>query len=364
MKIQHPEPRKTSLSAWTTPLKEVATSRFFWTFAVLIAVFGIAIKILADHYNAGFSFTGVMYTQPYYGALIIFTMLFLSLRLLYISVILRPARPLTDFIHELKTVWFTPRRIVYGLSIMMLIPLFFSFFTSSKNLIPLINPFSWDPFFAQWEQKIHFGKQPWQWLQPFLGFALVTTIISFLYKFWFFSKYMVVFWQAFSLKDMNLRAQFFITMVLAWIINGFILATYFSSAGPCYFGHFYPDLQNPYAALMNFLRDSHEISPVYDLWAMDYLINSYNAKATNMFSGISAFPSMHVSVAFLNVLVGWRVNRTIGLLFTIYLFVIMIGSVHMGWHYAIDGYVSIFTTFMLWLIVGLFIPRKEDFKDV
>ncbi len=357
MKIQLRERLKITLIPWREAVREVAFSRFYWTFLALIAGFGLSIQILTNVYDSGFTLSSALYSKPLQGALILFTILFLTLRLAYIVLVMRPPLPITTLIREFRTVWFTPRRVVTGLSVMLVIPLFFSFFTSAKNLIPFINPFSWDPTFAELDRMIHFGKQPWEWLHPFLKAAIITSIISFIYKLWFFSNYMVIFWQAFSLSRPNLRAQFFITMILAWIINGAVLALFFSSAGPCYFGHFYPDLPDPYAGLMDFLRSSHEKSQVMDLWSMDYLLQAYNAKTTNLFSGISAFPSMHVSVALLNVLVGWRISRAVGIFFTVYMVLIVIGSVHIGWHYAVDGYMSIITTSILWVIVGKFFPK-------
>lgn len=363
MKIQLPGKLQSALSPWGDAVREVAATRFFWVFLALVMVFGAAVQVLANIYDSGFTLSSALYSKPLQGALIIFTILFLTLRFMYIVFIIHPPRPLTMLAKEFGTLWFTPRRVVTGLSVMLIIPFFFSFFTSAKNLIPFISPFSWDPTFSEFDRMLHFGKQPWEWLHPFLKAALITTAISFVYKLWFFSKYMVIFWQAFSLTRPNLRSQFFITMILAWILNGFVLATFFSSAGPCYFGHFYPDLPNPYAGLMNFLRESDKISPVYDLWAMDYLIGAYNQKTTNLFSGISAFPSMHVSVAFLNMLIGWRTHRALGIFFTAYFAFIIIGSVHIGWHYAVDGYMSIVTTFILWMIVGKFFP-KDEVKNV
>jgi len=35
----------------------------------------------------------------------------------------------------------------------------------------------------------------------------------------------------------------------------------------------------------------------------------------------------------------------------------MVGSVHLGWHYAVDGYLSIVLTVLLWRVVGHFVAR-------
>ncbi|MFN3827122.1 MAG: phosphatase PAP2 family protein [Micavibrio sp.] len=349
---------------WGRTLRQTLTSRFFLTYLVIVGLFGVAVRIMTHQYGAGFSLTMAAYSQPLGVTTILSLCCFLFVRLLVILVIERPRRPIGFIYREFKDRWFAPQRIVQGLAVMIFIPVFFSFFTSAKNMIPAINPFSWDPFFAEAERIIHFGRQPWEWLHPLLGAAIVTSWVSFTYKTWFFSKYMVILWQAFTLSHPNLRAQFFITMCLAWIVNGTILAMIFSSAGPCYFDYFYPDLANPYEGLMNYLRESDKIHRVYDLFAMDYLLNQYHEKKSAFFSGISAFPSMHVSVAFLNVLLGWRINKVLGVCFTAYLLAIMIGSVHMGWHYAVDGYISIIITWILWLIVGRFFPKDKIESEV
>ena len=63
-------------------------------------------------------------------------------------------------------------------------------------------------------------------------------------------------------------------------------------------------------------------------------------------------PSMHVSIIFLIALLGWRKNAVLGAVFTIYTFFIMLGSVHLAWHYAVDGYLSIIVTLVIWVISG------------
>jgi TRAP-type C4-dicarboxylate transport system permease small subunit len=68
--------------------------------------------------------------------------------------------------------------------------------------------------------------------------------------------------------------------------------------------------------------------------------------------GVSAMPSMHVSMAFLFVLLGWRVNRLLGIGALVFCTAIEVASVHLGWHYAIDGYASVALTGLIWWAVG------------
>ena len=70
---------------------------------------------------------------------------------------------------------------------------------------------------------------------------------------------------------------------------------------------------------------------------------------------------MHISLSFLFALVGWRAGRKTGIFFTVYLLLMMIGSVHLGWHYAVDGYFSILSTGVIWVVTGkLLTYRSKD----
>jgi len=130
------------------------------------------------------------------------------------------------------------------------------------------------------------------------------------------------------------------------------VATLLSSAGPVYFGRV-TGLQDPYAGLVAYLDSVGAISrrPQEALWA------SYEAGRIAFRSGISAMPRMHVAMVTLIALLGWRVHRLAGLLTTLFAIVIMIGSVHLAWHYAVDGYISAAGVVAIWHAVGWFQRR-------
>jgi hypothetical protein len=80
-------------------------------------------------------------------------------------------------------------------------------------------------------------------------------------------------------------------------------------------------------------------------------------------SGISAMPSMHVAIAALFAFFAFQLGKPYNFLFTTYLIVIVIGSVHLAWHYAIDAYVAILLTYGIWRFAGSVVQRLEVEED-
>ncbi|HSS62883.1 MAG TPA: phosphatase PAP2 family protein, partial [Gammaproteobacteria bacterium] len=157
------------------------------------------------------------------------------------------------------------------------------------------------------------------------------------------------FWQTFTLDPR--RQQVLVTHALCAGLLGNLAATLLSSAGPCYYGYFVagPD---PFAPLMVYLESVSAITPLPSVLAQGYLWESYQRDALTVGAGISAMPSIHMSMAFLLVLACWHRGRWLRGATLAYLVVLQIGSVHLGWHYAIDGYVGIFLTGAIWWLVS------------
>jgi hypothetical protein len=240
----------------------------------------------------------------------------------------------------------TIKRIGGFILVFTTIPLFLSVFSNIKQTIPLVYPFTWDVFFMKLDRILHGGHHPWILLQPFLGYPAVTKAIDYFYVSWFLSLFIVMLWMGWSDKR-RLRAQFFLSFILIWILIGTVLATLFSSAGPCY----YSDVTggaNPFGSLMSYLDSIHENGFLYARKYQKGLWEAYAGNISLPFGGISAMPSVHVATAVLFALAGWSTNRILGILFTVYALLIQLGSVHLGWHYAVDGYFSAMLTYLIW----------------
>ena len=154
----------------------------------------------------------------------------------------------------------------------------------------------------------------------------------------------------------KLRAQFFLSFMLVWILAGTILAILFFSAGPCYYG-WVTGSENPFQPLMKYLDSVHGTNFLFAVKFQRGLWGAYQHSEILPFGGISAMPSVHVATAVIIALAGLRVNRLLGILLVAYAAMIQIGSVHLGWHYAIDGYFSSVLAVLIWGITGRAVNR-------
>jgi membrane-associated phospholipid phosphatase len=119
-------------------------------------------------------------------------------------------------------------------------------------------------------------------------------------------------------------------------------------------------LPDPYAPLMSYLHHVDETHSIWALGAQDMLWGNYQMRDVMVGSGISAMPSMHVAIATLFALVCWRVRRWLGIVMATYAVIIMLGSVHLGWHYAVDGYLGAAGMLAIWWCVGWCLKRAAE----
>ena len=63
-------------------------------------------------------------------------------------------------------------------------------------------------------------------------------------------------------------------------------------------------------------------------------------------------PSVHNGLAALFALAGFRIHRKLGWAMTVYAGVIWLGSIHLGWHYAIDGLFAFALAWGIWKVAG------------
>jgi hypothetical protein len=325
-------------------------------FIALVAVYVVAALVLPPLFGVRSHFMPGLYSDV---LLTVNAAFFSGLLFAYVSYVLVRVRP-PRLTHYLWTAisgrYATVERICMALPVFVLFPLFASTFTYFKAAIPLFQPFDWDVRLAAWDATLHGGHAAWEWLQPIFGYSYATAFINAVYHLWFFVTYGVLVWQALALGRPRLRVQYLLTTLLLWSLVGNLAATLLSSAGPVYFARV-TGLADPFAPLMAYLHQANDVVPVMALQVQDMLWQSYTGNSTDIGAGISAMPSLHVATAFSYVLVGFAVRRWLGILFAAFAAFILIGSVHLGWHYAIDGYVGILCTLAIWFAVGWLLDR-------
>lgn len=242
--------------------------------------------------------------------------------------------------------------------IFSIIPLFICSYSSLKQAIPLFHGFSSDMFLYQIDKVIHLNNSPWEIIHPIIGYPAITRFIDFCYVAWgSIFAYSLLYMACHS--DRRLRLGFFISLASSWIIIGNILAMAFSSAGPCYFSEATGATINPYTPLFEYLRGIPNLQAVN---IQSLLWKTFQTGYFMPLGGISAMPSMHVSVAVLLALLYRKINKWLGWIMIGFAIIIQIGSIHLGWHYAADGYISAALTILIWKVTERKLAEKRTRK--
>jgi membrane-associated phospholipid phosphatase len=224
-------------------------------------------------------------------------------------------------------------------------------FAQLKNLIPVLNPFAWDADFMALDKALHFGMHPYQIVHAVFGWQYVVTFFTGLYNIWLFMMYFVLLGACFLRPDNPVRMQYLLAVLLVWALGGNLIATLFSSAGPVYFAQI--GLGDTYAGLMGALQ-AHAATAGVTVVNSQALLWTMHVSDTPV-NAISAFPSMHVASSVLMAIFLRRLSWLLGIFASVFAVAIMIGSVLLAWHYAVDGYAGALIAVACWYFAGLLV---------
>lgn len=281
-------------------------------------------------------------------------MLYVALFELPLALRDNPRQPMSGLAARLKR--HANPRLAAGLLLFLAIGLFTGAFTSMKTLQTDLTPFWADVALARIDAGLHFGVDPWRFIQPLLGYQGVTRVIQNLYlNGWVMMLVTFTAMAAFWPRLAHLRTRFFVTYIATWILLGNVLATALMSGGPVYFGELTGDdarfaEQLRYLSFTEGLNNS-SVDLQHMLWRL------HDEGRLELGSGISAFPSLHVAMATLFAILAFHIDRRLGWAVATFAVLIQLGSVHLAWHYAIDGYFSAVFVIALWFGVGLALKR-------
>jgi hypothetical protein len=227
-------------------------------------------------------------------------------------------------------------------------------FTTFKIVIPEIVPFYADRMLAELDLGLH-GADPWIWTHSIVP-EPVSAIIFIGYGYgwhvqWFGTLLFVAFW-----NNPAGRLRYLWAFALTTMLCGTVLAMALSSTGPIFHDHFYGG--DRFAALQAALARNSYAAPVH-IYA-NYLLTTYESGRPELGGGISAMPSMHVAFVTLNAFFLSGFGRRWAIAAWSFAALILFGSVYTGWHYAVDGYLSILVVSALWYLTGRFVLPQEN----
>lgn len=270
--------------------------------------------------------------------------------------------PIQKYLSKIRNQIFPLERLLRFVLNLVVLNVALSSYTYLKNIIPHLVPYQYDKLFYDIDKLLHFGISPWELTHAVFAGPYGTLFINFLYNLWFFFMWGGLLYALF-ISNAKVRNQIVLSFLLCWFVIGNFSATLLSSVGPA-FMHLLDDSYQQYLPLMAILEQQREMittSTPFDIWALNtqnVLWDSYVNNFDLMGSGISAMPSMHVSIAVLMTLAGFSINKIAGYFLTAYAIFVQIGSVHLAWHYAIDGYLSFILTLLIWWSVKRFVNSR------
>ena len=266
-----------------------------------------------------------------------------------------PSRFLLNYARSSRLV----QRTVGFLGLLACLVVFMPIFSAFKSSIPIFSPFAWDSTLIEMDRTIFGGLDAWNILHPFFVFPIVTSVISFLYHFWYMIIYIGSIYIGVFINDRELRQKYFICYFLIWSLIGIFLANALSSVGPAFVS---PLLGlNDFDQQMSYLRFANEQWPVGVLEIQEILLDWHRSGDHGYGRGISAMPSMHVALAVMFWLAMRRLSVPLGRIALLYSILIFVGSIHLAYHYAVDGILAAIIVIPLWHFSGWIagLPKKQ-----
>ena len=225
-------------------------------------------------------------------------------------------------------------RYISGLVFLTAYCLFIGMFTSVKSSLGSVYGFQHDMYQADLDKLLFFGVDAWRVLFKPIHNAWSQPIIEFNYNaLWHLQTYLVLYLIATAYQSREFRSRYLVSFMLVWVIVGNVAAGVFISAGPAFYGALTGDEMRFGEQLQ--MLSTYKDSPAITF--QDYLWTSYVANSPGFGTGISAFPSVHVSLSILNVFFAFEFSKRLGYIALAYAMIIWISSVYLAWHYFIDG---------------------------
>ena len=240
-----------------------------------------------------------------------------------------------------KATYFNWRFYIYFLRASICILVTLMFFANLKQIIPIVNPRLYDLQMWRIDKVVHFGVSPVVFLVDILRINRIIYFLDLIYITFIPMNIIIPVIFIIQTKSEIIRKQFLAVFCISWVVGG-ISYFLFPAMGPCYFKpEFFQFLDMPIAKnLQQILLEEY----------VKFRQSAGQHIASNYY-GIAAMPSLHLAKTFIFMLFSRRLNRYLFIFFCVYLVLMFIGSVALGWHYAIDGYIGIAMAYIIYIII-------------
>ena len=222
-----------------------------------------------------------------------------------------------------------------------------------KQEIPVLNPNLFDDTLWQIDRWVHFGFSPVNISLQLLSAPWIALLIDKIYTLWYTLKAPFLLYFILLAKSEQ-RMHFITCYLLLWMIGGAFAIAY-PSLGPVYTNpELFKSLNTPTA---------HKLQQM--LWKhYQQLLANPTGYRIFIYEGIAAFPSLHVAIAVLFT-IAVKEHKWAFRLMVFFSLSIQIGSVLLGWHYAVDGYFGALMAIAIFLATRQFWPelKQESVRD-
>lgn len=257
-------------------------------------------------------------------------------------------RPLREMAQQLR--YHAPMMVLP----LLIFPLFLAAFTIAKSSIGFLVGFGWDPTLARIDVAL-LGTDAWRLTHRWIGPEETVALEAVYAIVWGVALAFVAPLVA-MLASRRLAGRFFLAMILTWTVGGLICATLFASAGPVFAQLSDATLGRHFALLQATL--AHSLPPDSMIrQTQEYLRSAAPYHYVVKGGGISAMPSMHVAAASIYVFASRRSRLLAPAL--IFWALVMIASVHFGYHYLIDGIAATLIAAACWRVSGWYLARAK-----
>ncbi|SDI43441.1 phosphatase PAP2 family protein [Alloyangia pacifica] len=219
-------------------------------------------------------------------------------------------------------------------------------FTLFKTTMPAIVPYYADPYLARIDAWLHGNSDPWAVINRIFGPDVMLILTPLYHGPWLIAAFLFPVILVALDEDQTRVKRYLVLYCASWIVIGNLVALGGMSVGPVFYDRLYDS--NRFAMLTWTLRFAGvETSTMGAL--QDYLWEAYSAGRQSFGTGISAFASVHVSVATVVAIYCGERSAILALPAALFCGAILLLSIWSGYHYAVDGYFSIAAMSMMWV---------------